>query len=260
MLALVSDIHANIEAFNAVMDHIRSNSNVSKVYCLGDLVGYGPEPEPCVDTAMGFDLNLMGNHEYALLNQAYGFSAPARDAVDWHRKLMKPGLLSARTKKKRWQFLSKELKTKHEEEEGRLLFVHGGPQNPIEEYLLRSEVDEMMGHMSKKLTEAFELTKWLCIVGHTHTPGVITEDARFIHPSHVNNHFRFEEDRKYMVNISSVGQPRDGDPRACYAIFDRENNTMIWHRIEYNVEKVATQIKENSHLNNFLGERLVKGV
>ncbi|TET37122.1 MAG: metallophosphoesterase [Planctomycetota bacterium] len=260
MLALVSDIHANIEAFTAVMDHIRTNPAITKVYCLGDVVGYGPDPEPCLDIAMNLDLNLMGNHEYATLNQAYGFSAYARDAVDWHRKLLKPGLFSARTKKKRWNFLSNEMKSRHEEEEGRILFVHGGPQNPIEEYLLRTDLDEVMGELSKKLVDAFELTRWLCIVGHTHTPGIIFEEAKFIHPSQVNGTFTFEEGRKYLVNVSSVGQPRDGDPRACYVTFDGETKTMTWHRVEYDVEKTAAKIREKPHLNDFLGERLIKGV
>ena len=104
MIAIISDIHSNIEALTTVIKHIKSQ-NVEKIYCLGDLVGYGPNPGEVVDMASEWDVVLMGNHDEAVLKEAYAFNPIAKSAIEWTRTQLKPGLLSGSKKRSRWQIL-----------------------------------------------------------------------------------------------------------------------------------------------------------
>src|SRR5262245_44956863 len=122
-VALISDIHSNIEALDPVLKDIESQG-VKDIVCLGDLVGYGPNPAEIVDRAVDWRLSLMGNHDEAVVKEAYGFNPVAKAAVAWTREQLKPGFFSSKAKKDRWSFLCN-LPLTHKEDG--ILYVHGSP-------------------------------------------------------------------------------------------------------------------------------------
>jgi predicted phosphodiesterase len=254
MIAILSDIHANYEALKAVMEHIR-NQDVDEIICLGDVVGYGPAPEDCLKEALkSFSVTLCGNHEWAILNEALGFNIVARQAVDWTRKALQPKWYSSRMKKNCWEFMHNMPQSL---ERGKFLFVHASPTHPTEEYLLRSDVETGSGDLSPKVQRSFDNTKWVAFIGHTHTPGIITEDGRFLVPKEIGNFYRIKPGRKCIINVGSVGQPRDTDNRACYVTLDR--GKVVYNRVDYNVESTYKLVLSNASLDNSLGERLLSG-
>jgi diadenosine tetraphosphatase ApaH/serine/threonine PP2A family protein phosphatase len=121
-------------------------------------------------------------------------------------------------------------------------------------------VDEVLRENTPKVKAAFEQTDWITFVGHSHTPGVITEDARYLHPRDLDNgRFTFKQGAKYIVNVGSVGQPRDRDWRACFTLFDPESGELEYHRVEYDVDVTVEKIKRIPNIDNSLGERLKLG-
>lgn len=245
--ALISDIHSNIEALDAVLADIRSQG-VSEVYCLGDIVGYGPNPRECIDAVMKCSVCLLGNHDQGALFDPEGFNTGAERAIFWTREqLENSGGNSA--SQRRWDFLG-ELPRNHRELS--LLFVHGSARNPLNEYVFPEDI-----YNRRKIEKIFALIDRYCFQGHTHVPGVFTEDCCFYSPDEVNYEFRLG-DQKAMVNVGSVGQPRDGDPRACYVILD-DDNLVRFRRVEYPFEQTIRKIYEIPDLDNFLGDRLRDG-
>lgn len=252
-VALISDLHSNLEALHAVLNDIRSQG-VPEIFCLGDLVGYGPNPAEVVEEATEWKVVLMGNHDEAVLKEAYGFNPIARSAVTWTREQLKPGLLSGRKKRNLWTFLTS-LPLTHRS--GPDLFVHGSPRDPTMEYILRSDCISHGGTVPEKIRDIFTRFERRCFTGHTHDPGVITEEGRFLHPSQAAGEYRFEAGKKYIVNVGSVGQPRDGDTRACYAIYDGDQ--VRWRRVEYDYRRTMEKIQENRSLDVRSAERLSHG-
>ena len=254
MLAIVSDIHSNLEALQAVLKDIERRG-VREVVCLGDVIGYGPNPAECLEIAANrFSVALCGNHEWAVLNEPLGFHRVAREAVRWHREALFPRWYSSKERKDAWDFL-RSLPFTHRR--GRLLFVHASPANPTEEYLLRTDVDEVLHELGPKLKRAFSHTEWVAFIGHTHYPGVISEDGYFFAPREIGHRFELVERRKFIVNVGSVGQPRDGDNRACYVTLER--GVVEYHRVEYDVKEVYRKVISNSSLDRSLAERLLSG-
>ncbi len=257
MIAIVSDLHSNIESLTRVLEEI-DRLKCEKIWCLGDIIGYGPDPAQCVEIARKrFEFSLVGNHEFALLNEALGFNKAATSAIKYTRDTLKPGWFSGRTKKANWRYLEN-LPTRVERDG--MLFVHASPANETEEYLLRMDVDEVMRQLSPKLEAAFEKMdgKNTCFVGHTHYPGVITEDAQFMAPSDLEGgEFEIPLDKKCIINVGSTGQPRDGDTRACFVTLDGQR--VRYHRIEYDYETTCKKILANGALEDSLGERLLRG-
>ncbi|GIW72889.1 MAG: phosphoesterase [Planctomycetota bacterium] len=255
MLAIVSDIHSNLEALQAVLADIERRG-ASEIICLGDVIGYGPSPRECLSLARRrFRLTLCGNHEWAVLNEPLGFHRAAREAARWHREQLQPRWYSPKEVRDNWEFL-RSLPLMHRR--GRMLFVHASPSNPTEEYLLRTDVDEIMHEMSPKLARAFERTDWVTFVGHTHYPGIFTEDARFLVPKEIDHTCALQPGRKLIVNVGSVGQPRDGDHRACYVTLDK--GVLRYHRIEYDVRETVRKVAATGgRLDRSLGERLLSG-
>jgi diadenosine tetraphosphatase ApaH/serine/threonine PP2A family protein phosphatase len=252
--AIISDIHGNLEAFEAVLADI-SKRGLTHVICLGDVVGYGANPAECMDLAMKLEVCLMGNHEWAVLNEALGFHQAAKQAIEYAKGQLKPGFFSGSHKRERWEYI-KNLPDRHVK--GKYLFVHGSPASPVEEYILKQEVDEMLGEYTKKVALAFEKTDFVAIIGHTHTPGIVTSDAKFITPEKITGAFKFEPPRKYIANVGSVGQPRDGNWHACYAILDREADTIEYARVPYDVEAAMRKIMK-AGLHEHLSTRLKQG-
>jgi predicted phosphodiesterase len=251
--AIISDIHANLEALHVVFDDIKKRG-IEKVLCLGDIIGYGPDPVACIDIAQAFDVNLRGNHEEAVISGAFGFNPIAKEAVDWTRNQLKPKWHSFAAKRARWDLI-KELPLTFTEEN--LLYVHGSPRDPTMEYILKSDTEDLFGEIPQKIKEIFDMMDWVCFVGHTHTPGVITQESRFFTPVEVGGTFELSENEKYIVNVGSVGQPRDGDNRACYVVFD--GKTVSYQRLEYNYAKTAVKIRAISKLDNRNADRLEFG-
>jgi predicted phosphodiesterase len=251
MIALLSDIHANLEALTAVLADIEGQ-NVDAIYCLGDTLGYGPDPAPCLDVVMRFPVVLLGNHDYAVLHDPDGFCASAEQAVNYHQNEIERAVGPGETDGRHWPFLER-LLPRHEE--NGVLFVHGSPRNPLNEYLFPEDIDN-----AAKMTRNGELFRGVCFAGHTHIPGVFVEDAPgrwgFRSPVECRGTHRFDG-RNTVVNVGAVGQPRDADWRACYALFDGE--TVRFRRVEYDVGSTVAKIARIAELADFLGERLTEG-
>ena len=251
--ALISDIHANIEALHAVLADIESRG-VDRIFCLGDVVNYGPNPAECLNIVRRLDLTLMGNHEEAVLNSPIGFNPVAAAAAVWTKSVLDPGLRAGRGKKANWEFMGGR-PLKHEEDG--VLFVHASPREPTGEYLLPSDADALLGEMSEKLAGCFELVERACFVGHTHVPGVFTQSGEFLPPADIDGEYRLQSGAKLICNVGSVGQPRDRIVGASYAIFDGE--VIRYHRIPYDVEATCEKIKNIKGLPDRCGTRLLRG-
>jgi len=250
--AIISDIHSNLEALQAVLKDIEAQG-VADIYCLGDVVGYGPNPRECVDLVMECKLVLLGNHDQGAMFDPEGFNSSAERAIFWTRaQLEAPGENRA-LKEKRWEFLAERPRTF---KENGFLYVHGSARNPLNEYVFPEDI-----YNQRKMERIFALVERYCFQGHTHVPGVFTESLQFHSPEEVDYVFRLDG-RKTLCNVGSVGQPRDGDPRACYILLDEETAggpTIYYRRVEYDIETTVKKIHAIADLENFLGDRLREG-
>ena len=246
-LALISDIHSNLESLEAVLDDIREQQ-ITEVYCLGDIVGYGANPRECIDRVMDCRVCLLGNHDQGALFDPEGFNSGAERAIFWTRSQLEASGGNSSDRHRRWDFLG-ELPRNHQD--GDLLFVHGSPRNPLNEYVFPEDI-----YNKRKLEKIFALVRRHAFQGHTHVPGVFTESCNFFSPEELDYEYRLTEE-KAMVNVGSVGQPRDGDPRACYVVL--EDDLIRFRRVEYPVEKTIEKIYAVPELDNFLGDRLRDG-
>ncbi|MBK8178512.1 MAG: metallophosphoesterase family protein [Planctomycetes bacterium] len=250
-VAVISDLHSNREALEAVFAHIQAQS-IGTVFCLGDVVGYGPDPEFCVDLVRGHaKLCLMGNHDEGLFRDASDFNPHARGALEYTRARMHPSWYSMSEKRARWRWLEG-LVLSHRE--GRFLFVHGSPRDPVREYVLSTD-----GFLNpEKLRAVFDSFEGIAVAGHTHHPGMHTEDLAF-HSLGGNTTctMALPETGKAFINVGSVGQPRDGDNRACYAVL--EDRQVTWHRVAYDFQLTAQKIMRTGALSEVLARRLALG-
>ena len=250
--AIISDIHSNTEALTKVLAHIDGQSNVEKIVCLGDVVGYGPNPRECTDMIMDrCSWTLKGNHDEALIHGAYAFNMRAQKAIEWTKDQLKPRFFSGSKTKKRWEFLSN-LPLRHEESGN--LFIHGSPRDATNEYILASEIG--FGR-TEKFDEIFEAFENLLFVGHTHLPCVINDDYEAINASDMDDGKYTHEEGKAIINVGSVGQPRDQNNNACYATVD--GDTVTWNRVEYDYEATIAKIEKINALDPALGTRLRDG-
>jgi predicted phosphodiesterase len=244
--AILSDIHGNLEALEAVLADVQTQQ-VEEIYCLGDIVGYGPNPRECIDRVMTFSMVVLGNHDQGALFDPEGFSSNAERAIFWTREQLESGD-GPDAALKRWDFLAELPRAVRQPKQ---LFVHGSPRNPLNEYVFPEDV-----YNTKKLEKLFSLVDHVSFQGHTHVPGVFTDDFRFYQPSDIGHRFTFGP-RKAMVNVGSVGQPRDNDPRSCYVLLT--DDTVEFRRIAYPFEQTAEKIYAIPELDNFLGDRLRDG-
>ena len=224
------------------------DQGITEIFCLGDLVGYGPNPREVIDEVMKCDVCLLGNHDQGALFDPEGFNTGAERAIFWTRSQLEKGPGSTAEKQKRWDFLG-ELPRSHSEDN--LLFVHGSARNPLNEYVFPEDI-----YNKRKLEKIFALIKQFAFQGHTHVPGVFSESFNFFSPEELNHEYRLGRE-KAMINVGSVGQPRDGDPRACYVVL--EDELVRFRRVEYPFDRTASKIHDISDLDNFLGDRLRDG-
>jgi diadenosine tetraphosphatase ApaH/serine/threonine PP2A family protein phosphatase len=250
-IAIISDLHANREALEAVLAHLATQS-VQRLFCLGDVVGYGAEPEFCVDLVRGHaEVCLLGNHDEALFGGASDFNTHARKAIEYTRSRMQPHWYSGSEKKARWKWI-RSLQETHRE--GRFLFVHGSPRDPVREYVLATD-----GFLNPdKMRSIFSAFEGIALAGHTHQPGLHDESLTF-HSLEGREALTMALPRggKCFINVGSVGQPRDGDNRACYAIL--EDETITWHRVAYDYRSTMHKILDTGALAEVLARRLAVG-
>lgn len=246
--ALISDIHSNLEALEAVLSDIRSQG-ITEIFCLGDIIGYGPNPRECIELAMKCQVCLLGNHDQGALFDPEGFNTGAERAIFWTRQQLENSRGSAADNARRWDFLG-ELPRTHRDDG--YLYVHGSPRNPLNEYVFPEDTI----CSPKKLEKSFALIQRCCFQGHTHVPGIFTESMNFMSPEEINYQYVLSPE-KAMINVGSVGQPRDGDPRGCYVV--QEDEKISFRRVEYPIEKTRQKIHDIPELDNFLGDRLLEG-
>lgn len=231
-LAIISDIHGNREALSRTLDDIRTRG-ADEIICLGDIVGYGPDPGECLSMVRELDVPcLMGNHDAATYDLVVRstFSPLARTAIEW---------TSGRLDKETIEHL-RGLPLVLERHG--MTFVHAAPVDPQEFNYIMDESDAA-GHFAG-------FSSPICFIGHTHHPEVFCEDL---------TGRRVVRGLRAIVNVGSVGQPRDGDQRACYGLFDTSSWTFEHIRVPYPVEITAEKIYA-AGLPRQLGERLVFGV
>ena len=239
--AILSDIHGNLEAFDAVLNHTRENV-VERYVCLGDIVGYGANPKECLERIQSLNCTVCaGNHDHAATNlmDTSTFNPYAKKAVTWtQEQLSEEGMKSIR----------KLPYTNNDEEDFHA--VHANLHDP-----------ERWGYIFDYLeaSESFEhMTKPICFIGHSHVPLAFKKEEDEIQPIYNTDEITIEENCRYIINVGSVGQPRDGDKRACYCIFDSNSRKVRWQRVDYDIAKAQAKILD-AGLPDFLAKRLEMG-
>jgi predicted phosphodiesterase len=233
-VAIISDIHSNLEALQKAFEII-DEKNVDEVICLGDLVGYGANPNECVDlTRQRASCVLLGNHDQAAfdLSQTEHFNRHARTAAYWTNQTLTQENL---------EYL-KALHFQHVIND--LTFVHASPKDPDQwEYIFSA-------HEAKINFESFQTR--ICFVGHTHIPGVFPEDPKM-------QRSRITRESRNIINVGSVGQPRDGNWKLSFGVFDTSSWTYELIRSEYDVQAASAKIVA-ADLPRFLADRLLVGI
>ena len=255
MLAIISDIHSNLEALTAVLEDIKRRG-AREIYCLGDIIGYGPDPGDCLDLVQTSTTKaILGNHDHAVLYGPEHFNSGAEGAVYWTRKKLEE-TQDRQLLRRRWEYLASldERFTIYPPETGgmNMLVVHGSPRKPISEYVFPDDSRTSPA----KMTGIFERFAHLCFVGHTHLPGVFTEKEGFVSPNDLGWIYDINEE-KALINVGSVGQPRDRDPRASYVIIYDKKVEFV--RVTYDTNVTMMKVFNTDDLDNFLGSRLQDG-
>jgi diadenosine tetraphosphatase ApaH/serine/threonine PP2A family protein phosphatase len=237
--AIVSDIHGNLEALEAVLSDLEQHRPAS-IVCLGDFVGYGASPNECIDRLRPMiEHAVAGNHDLAAcgrLKLTY-FNSNAAAAASWTEQALTPG---NRTYLEELPFSVHWRDT---------LLVHASPAQPEDWHYVLSPVEAM------EEMQAYE--EVVCFIGHSHYPGTFdrqNDRVRYTRTPEV----RIEKGHRYLVNVGSVGQPRDGDPRAAYLLYDDMARVLRHVRIEYDVPGAMKRILD-AGLPRFLAERLQWG-
>ena len=246
-IGLFSDVHSNLAALEAVL-RAYEDLDIDRYVCLGDVVGYGPEPNACCDVVRPLvEYSILGNHDAAVAGRMdYGFYYDAaRNALDYHRSLVSEENL-------RW--LSGLPWTVDWND---VCFSHGSPINA-----------ENFDYVFNTMQAASLLRDWgtlqhVTFIGHSHLtksfalhpPGAMNRIEEKLPPK-----IRFEEGSKYIVTVGSVGQPRDNDARACFTVYDTDARELEFFRINYDLASTAEQIFAADRLSADFGKRLFLGI
>jgi predicted phosphodiesterase len=224
-ILVISDVHANLTALEAVL---KDAGKVNETWCLGDVAGYGPDPNECIEriSALPRLTHVMGNHDFAALGemQLEAFNGDARKAILWQQEVLTP------SSREFLQTSTQEMLVK-----GNISLVHGSPRDPIWEYIMNTLV--------ARINLDYFDTPW-CLVGHTHFQAVFQYypdmDEINIEVPKPSEAYGLKD--RAIFNPGSVGQPRDRDPRAAYAILNPVAKTWEPHRVEYDVKAVQERI------------------
>jgi predicted phosphodiesterase len=239
-MAIISDIHSNLEALGRVLEDVR-HQRVEETVCLGDLVGYGPNPNECVEMVRKACSHVVaGNHDHAAVGQTAleTFNPHARLAVEWTRKHLLP---------EHRDYLKHLHYTRHRKE---ITLVHATPHEPKQWHYLFDWRDLRVNF------RAFHGR--YCFIGHTHLPLAFIQGQGERLYFNRNAVVPIEEGYRYLVNVGSVGQPRDGNPAASYAIFDDSGPAIEFRRVPYPVRLVQEKMKK-AGLPEYLIQRLSVG-
>jgi predicted phosphodiesterase len=257
MFAVISDVHSNLEALTEVLADIEKRG-IKTIYCLGDVVGYGPNPRECLDLIIEKTRwCVLGNHDYAVFYEPTNFNYGAEQASFWTREILETEK-QKHPRDRRWSFLGElpmrqSLKAKIGEDTAAIDFVHASPRKPINEYIFPDDVYSN----PVKVRIMFERVKHICFVGHTHMPGVFLDEPDFYLPSELGDVYPIIEGEKAIINTGSVGQPRDKDNRSSYVYMD--GNELHFVRVEYDFKTTMEKIRAIDQLDNFHAERLQDG-
>lgn len=242
---VISDIHANLPALEAVLrDASLRAPDYDIVWCLGDVVGYGPHPNECIDLLRDLPhICLAGNHDWAVIGKLdlRTFHDSAAYIVEWTREHLT-------------SHNYKYLQARPEQTpQSDYLLAHASPREPIWEYI----TDINVADSNFNCTDAL-----FCLVGHTHVPVVFVKDGRTgnVHVALPTSSVpvSLKRDSRYIINPGSVGQPRDGDPRAAYAILDTSSGIWTPYRVEYPIQLVQQKMR-SLHFPPRMVERLDYG-
>ncbi|MBU4350288.1 metallophosphatase family protein [bacterium] len=242
-LAIISDIHSNSEAINSVLKNIEK---VDEFICLGDIVGYGADPNYCIEKVKDLNCKCVGgNHDFAAvgkLNTNY-FNYAARLAILWTSRQLKNDNINFLLS------LSKKIEIKD-----KVFAVHGSPQDPILEYIL------------DKNTASLIFSKFhfkICFVGHSHLAGCFSFNENNNQIDYINysngGSIEISKNKRYIINCGSVGQPRDGNPKASYGIYDLKYGIVNIYRVSYPIHLTKGKII-NAGLPKSLADRLSYGI
>ncbi len=259
-IVILSDVHSNLAALEAVLRHAEARGAIDAVWCLGDTVGYGPQPRECIARLreMGA-LMIAGNHDRAATG-AMGveeFNQDAATAALWTRAQLSPeerSFLDGLPEVAQIQAGPGSRAPGPEPKDDEFTLVHGTLRWPVWEYLYSHEAAR--AHLERQQSP-------FSLVGHTHVPMLVVEGHEFPQGCelyYLEDGYRLTltRERKLVINPGGVGQPRDGDPRAAYGIYDGEDETFSLQRVEYDIQ--ATQkLMEAAHLPRWLIERLAVG-
>ena len=239
-VGVISDLHGNLDALDAVLAAMGS---VDALWCLGDVVGYGAEPNECIARLQEREaVCIVGNHDLAALGEVSldTFNADAAAAALWTAAQLTPG-------SRAWLSQRGAMTA-----EGPVVLAHGSPYDPVWEYVTN-------GRVAARSLTCFDSP--LCFVGHTHVPSSFVQRP----DGQIEVEYRVEGDgvrigqMRLIANPGSVGQPRDEDPRAAYLIMDTEADTLTWHRTAYPVAAAQEKILA-AQLPVRLARRLAVGV
>jgi diadenosine tetraphosphatase ApaH/serine/threonine PP2A family protein phosphatase len=238
---IVSDVHSNLEAFESVVNDASERGGFDEIWSLGDLIGYGPDPVACIELLRRHEHKAVaGNHDLASIGRLSleAFNGYAAAANRWTAKQLT---------QEQVEYLSAQpLKLEMDE----FTIVHGSPRDPIWEYVVSVQA---------AVASFMHFDTYWCLLGHSHIPFLCrpAENGAMFLNFPLDTPVRLGSDR-LIINPGSVGQPRDGDPTASYAIYDAQAETLVHHRVEYDIP--ATQDKMRKHrLPAFLIERLEEG-
>lgn len=237
---IFADVHSNIEALDAVIEAYRKES-IDKYLCAGDLVGYAANPRECIGKIKALaELSVAGNHDRASIDlfSTDHFNPMAREAILWTR----PNLQGQEKK----YLASLDLTFKNKD----LTLVHGSLDHP-------EEFDYITDNYTALKT--FELLETdICFIGHSHVAGIFIKDKNEDLTYCEEDRLDLDKNNKYIVNVGSVGQPRDANPKAAYCIYDTDKRKVCIKRIDYDIEKTREKIIA-SGLPQYLGDRLLVG-
>jgi diadenosine tetraphosphatase ApaH/serine/threonine PP2A family protein phosphatase len=238
-VAVISDVHANYHALETVLEQIDA-ARVDAIWCLGDIVGYGPRPNECCETVEArADLCLVGNHDLVVLGElsVSDFNDEAAAAAVWTSEMLTP---SSRTFLERLKPVARM--------DGVDLF-HASARDPVWEYVLTEEAAR----------GTFELAEApLLLVGHSHVALALSYDGGDVAGGLAPAGTEMQLNGRWLLNPGSVGQPRDGDPRAAWLLLDLERRFAAFHRVAYSIETTQTEMRERG-LPRALALRLERG-
>jgi predicted phosphodiesterase len=236
---IFSDVHSNLEAFDAVI-RAMEDEEIDLYICAGDIVGYGADPSRCIELTKGLTNHVIcGNHDWASVDlfDVSCFNPYAQEAVYWTAKKLNEAEKT----------YLKNLKVVHKEKN--FAAVHGSLSEPKRFHYILDLYSAMINFQIMR--------KKVCFIGHSHAPVIVAksgDDIKYFKLPKI----KLSENTSYIVNVGSVGQPRDGDSRACYVVYDEKSGTVETKRVSYDIEKAQNKIL-NAGLPPILAERLSSG-